>query len=118
MAGVQGPGKPFLYFCDRLSESAAIVRDADGGGSCTSGLARFCDACSWRGDTAVQLLSQRDALQAQLRDVEAKAEQAQKNNELTAIQREALQAQLKAAEEKAQQAQKNGELTASQRDAL
>src|SRR5215469_6863961 len=62
--------------------------------------------------------SQRDALQTQLKDAEAKAQQAQKSGELAASQRDALQTQLKDAEARAQQAQKSGELAASQRDAL
>jgi uncharacterized phage infection (PIP) family protein YhgE len=57
-------------------------------------------------------------LQAQLKELQAKAEQAQKNGELAASQRDALQAQLKELQAKAEQAQKNGELAASQRDAL
>jgi hypothetical protein len=63
-------------------------------------------------------LNQRNALQAQLKDLQAKVELAQKNGELAASQRDALQVQLKESEAKAQQAQKNGELAASQRDAL
>jgi multidrug resistance efflux pump len=62
--------------------------------------------------------SQRDGVQAQLKDLQAKVELAQKNGELAASQRDALQVQLKESEAKAQQAQKNGELAASQRDAL
>jgi hypothetical protein len=59
--------------------------------------------------------NQRDALQAQLKDTEAKA---QKNVELVTSQRDTLQSQLQDAEAKAQQVQKKLELTTSQRDAL
>jgi chromosome segregation ATPase len=63
-------------------------------------------------------VGQRYALQAQLKELQAKAELAQKNSQLAAGQRDALQAQLKDFQAKAEQAQKNGELAASQRDAL
>jgi HlyD family secretion protein len=62
--------------------------------------------------------SQRNALQAQLKDLQAKAELTQKNGEIAASQKDALQVQLKEVEAKAEQAQKNGEIAASQRDAL
>jgi hypothetical protein len=62
--------------------------------------------------------SQRDALQAQLKDTEAKTRQAQNDAELVASQRDALQAQLKDTEAKTRQAQNDAELVASQRDAL
>ena len=62
--------------------------------------------------------SQRDAVQAQLKEIEAKTQQAQKDEELTSSQRNTLQAQVKDLQAKAQQAQKNGEAAASQRDAL
>ncbi|HEY4815080.1 MAG TPA: efflux RND transporter periplasmic adaptor subunit, partial [Chthoniobacterales bacterium] len=62
--------------------------------------------------------SQRNTLQAQVKDLQAKAQQAQKNGEAAASQRDALQTQLKEVEAKAEQAQKNGELAASQLDAL
>jgi hypothetical protein len=62
--------------------------------------------------------SQRDALQAQLKETEAKIQQAQQNAELAASQRDALQTRLKDTEASAQQAQKNAQQVASQRDAL
>ncbi len=62
--------------------------------------------------------SQRDALQVQLKDTQAQAQQAQKDAETATNQRDALQAQLKDTEAKAQEAQKDAELAASQRDAL
>jgi len=62
--------------------------------------------------------SQRDSLQAQLNESQAKAQQAQKDTELAASQRDSLQAQLKETAARVQQAQQNAELTASQRDAL
>jgi HlyD family secretion protein len=62
--------------------------------------------------------SQRDAVQAQLKEIEAKTQQAQKDEELTASQRNALQAQVKDLQAKAELTQKNGEIAASQRDAL
>ncbi len=62
--------------------------------------------------------NQRDALQTQLRDTQAKEQQAQKEAELAASQRDALQTQLKDTETKAQQVQKNAELATSERDAL
>jgi HlyD family secretion protein len=62
--------------------------------------------------------SQRDAVQAQLKEVEAKTQQSQKDEELTSSQRDALQAQLKELQAKGEQAQKNAELAAGQRDAL
>jgi len=64
------------------------------------------------------VISQRDALQAQLKESQGKAQQAQKNMELATGQREALQAQLKESEARAQQAQANTELVAKERDAL
>ncbi len=62
--------------------------------------------------------SQRDALQTRIKDTEAKAQAAQKGAELAASQRDALQAQLKDSQAVAQAAQKDAELAASQRDAL
>jgi hypothetical protein len=62
--------------------------------------------------------SQRDALQAQAKDTEAKTQQAQNDAEPGASQRDALQAQLKDTEAKTQQAQNDAELVANQRDAL
>ena len=62
--------------------------------------------------------SQRDALQTQLKDTEAKAQQGQKEAALATSQRDALQTQLKDTEAKAQQAQKEAALATSQRDAL
>jgi hypothetical protein len=54
--------------------------------------------------------SQRDALQARLKDIKTKARQTQRTNELAATQRDALQAELKDIQAKAQQAQKNSDL--------
>jgi multidrug resistance efflux pump len=62
--------------------------------------------------------SQRDAVQAQLKETEANAQKAQKNDELAASQRDALEAQLKDLQAKAELAQRNGALAAAQRDAL
>jgi hypothetical protein len=62
--------------------------------------------------------SQRDALQAQLQETEARAQQAQANTELVAKERDVLQAQLKETAANAQATQKNIDLVASQRDAL
>jgi hypothetical protein len=62
--------------------------------------------------------SQRDAFQAALKDIEAKAQQVQNNAELAANQRDALQARLKDAEARAQQAQNNTELRPNQDNAL
>jgi chromosome segregation ATPase len=61
---------------------------------------------------------QRDALQNQLKDTEAKAQQAQKDASLATSQRDVLQNQLKDSETKAQQAQKSAELATGQREAL
>jgi hypothetical protein len=61
---------------------------------------------------------ERDALQARLRDAEARAQQIQNGLELATSQRDALRAQLKDTEAKAQQVQKDAVLAASQRDAL
>jgi hypothetical protein len=57
-------------------------------------------------------------VQAQLKEVETKTQQAQKNDELTLNQRNALQAQLKDLQAKVELTQKNGDLAASQRDAF
>ncbi|MGA8655768.1 MAG: hypothetical protein WB586_06425 [Chthoniobacterales bacterium] len=65
-----------------------------------------------------QAASQRDALQVQLKETEAKAQLTEKNAEQAASQGDALQAQLKETEAKAQLAEKNAELAISQRDAL
>jgi energy-coupling factor transporter ATP-binding protein EcfA2 len=62
-----------------------------------------------------RLAIQRDALQSQLKEAEARAQQ---NAELAAIQRDALQTRLKDTEASAQQAQQKAEQVASQRDAL
>jgi hypothetical protein len=72
-----------------------------------------------RGQNNAELVaSERDALQARLKDTEVKAQKAQKNMELVASQRDVFQARLKDAEPKAQEAQNNAELAASQRDAF
>src|SRR5271165_1655382 len=67
---------------------------------------------------AALVVGQRDSFQAQLRDSQAKAQQAQKDSELPASQRDALQAQLKETEAKANQAQQDAALVAGQRDAF
>ena len=67
---------------------------------------------------AADATRERDALQARLRDAEAREHQIQKSLELATSQRDGLQNQLKDTEAKAQQAQKNVELVTSQRDAL
>src|SRR5208282_1051885 len=58
--------------------------------------------------------SQRDGLQAQLKDTQAKAEQAERNAELAANQRDALQAQLKDTEARAQEAENISTLARAQ----
>ena len=64
------------------------------------------------------MASQRDALQAQLKDANARAQQIQTSLELVTSQRDALQSQLKDTEARAQQAQKDAALASSQQDAL
>jgi chromosome segregation ATPase len=64
------------------------------------------------------MASQRDALQARLMDIEAKARQAKANANLVASQRDALQAEVKDTEAKAQAAQGNTDFVTRERDAL
>jgi hypothetical protein len=62
--------------------------------------------------------SQRDALQAQLQETEAKVQQAQQNARLAADQRDALQRRLTETESTAEQARKNADGLTNERDAL
>jgi hypothetical protein len=61
---------------------------------------------------------ERDALQAQLKETVAKAQQAQANMDLVTKERDALQTQLKETVAKAQQAQANMGVVTKERDAL
>ena len=62
--------------------------------------------------------SQRDALQAQLQETEAKVQQAQQNARLAADQRDALQRRLTETEASAEQARKNADQLTNERDVL
>jgi hypothetical protein len=62
--------------------------------------------------------SQRDALQAQLKETEAKVQQAQQNTGLAASQRDALQTRLKETETGSRQLQKDLEVAISQHEGL
>ena len=64
------------------------------------------------------LESQRDSLQSQLKDTEAKVLAIQKIADLVTSQRDALETQLSEAEERAQLAETNANLAASQRHAM
>ena len=69
---------------------------------------RYADAAIRRGE----------ALQSELKAIEAKLQASQKNSDLVAIQRDALQNELKESGARAQMAQKNADIVASQRDSL
>ena len=62
--------------------------------------------------------SQRDALQGQLQETEAKVEQAQQNAKLAADQRDALQRRLTETEASTEQARKSADVLTNERDAL
>jgi hypothetical protein len=67
---------------------------------------------------AALVTRERDALESQLKEIEAKFQTTQKSVDILATQRDELQRQLEESEARAQTAQKNGEIAASERDAL
>jgi hypothetical protein len=61
---------------------------------------------------------ERDALENQLKEVEAKLQTTQKSADILATQRDELERELEESEARAQTAQKNADIAASERDAL
>ena len=67
---------------------------------------------------AALVTRERDALESQLKEIEAKLQMTQKSVDILATQRDELQRQLEESEARAQTAQKNADIAASERDAL
>jgi hypothetical protein len=67
---------------------------------------------------AALVTRERDALESQLKEIEAKLQTTQKSVDILATQRDELQRQLEESEARAQTAQKNADIAASERDAL
>ena len=67
---------------------------------------------------AAAAVRERDALQSQLKELEAKLQMTQKSVDILATERDELQRELEESEARAQTAQKDADIAASERDAL
>jgi hypothetical protein len=67
---------------------------------------------------AALVAHERDALQSQLKEIEAKLQATQRSADMLATQRDELERQLEESDARAETAQKNADIAASERDAL